>query len=83
MGRAVGVFHLGFSTAFGTVSHSLLLDKLARYRLDGQSARWMGNWLIGHTQRVVVNFTDLQAGSLLQVRSSRDRYWSPLYSTSS
>ena len=51
----MAVFHLDFSKAFATVSHSLLLDKLARHRLDGQSARWGRNWLTGHTQRVVIN----------------------------
>ena len=40
---------------FSAVSHSLLLAKLARYRLDGWSARWVGNWLTGHTQRVMIN----------------------------
>ncbi|KAK4826207.1 hypothetical protein QYF61_006151 [Mycteria americana] len=33
---------------------SLLLNKLARYRLDGWSPRWVGNWLTGCTQRVVI-----------------------------
>lgn len=28
------------------------VGKLGRYRLDGWSMRWVGNWLIAHTQRV-------------------------------
>ena len=40
---------------FDAVSHSLLLNKLARYRLDGWSARWVGNWQTGNTQRMVLN----------------------------
>ncbi|GAB0192430.1 mitochondrial enolase superfamily member 1 [Grus japonensis] len=37
------------------VPHSLLLEKLMRYGLDKWSMRWVGNWLTGCTQRVVVN----------------------------
>jgi len=43
MGRAMGVVYLDFSKAFKSMFHSLLLDKLTRYRLDGWSARWVGN----------------------------------------
>lgn len=31
------------------------LDKLARYRLDRWFARWVRNWLTGHSQRVVID----------------------------
>ncbi|KAK4806222.1 hypothetical protein QYF61_001145 [Mycteria americana] len=55
MGRAVDTVYLDFSKAFDTVSHSLLGDKVAKYRLDGWSARWIENWLTGCTQRVVIN----------------------------
>ncbi|GAB0209845.1 mitochondrial enolase superfamily member 1 [Grus japonensis] len=55
VGRAADVVYLEFIKAFDTVSHSLLLDKLARYRLDGWSARWVGNWLTDCLQRVVIN----------------------------
>ncbi|KAK4806134.1 hypothetical protein QYF61_001057, partial [Mycteria americana] len=55
MGRAVDTVYLDFSKAFDTVSHSFLLDKLARCRLDGWYVRWVGNWLTGHLQRVVIN----------------------------
>lgn len=36
-------------------SHSLLLNKLARYRLEGWSARWVRNWLTDCTRRVVIS----------------------------
>jgi len=49
------IVYLNFSKAFDTVSHSLLLEKLMHYGLDKWSLQWVGNWLTGHTQRVVVN----------------------------
>ncbi|KAK4828839.1 hypothetical protein QYF61_000896 [Mycteria americana] len=47
-GKAVDVVYLDFSKAFDTVSHSILLEKLAAHGLTG-------NWLAGRAQRVVVN----------------------------
>ncbi|KAK4811295.1 hypothetical protein QYF61_023347 [Mycteria americana] len=44
-GKAVDVIYLDFSKAFGTVSHSILLEKLAAHGLGGCTLRW----------RVVVN----------------------------
>ncbi|KAK4807040.1 hypothetical protein QYF61_018381 [Mycteria americana] len=41
--------------AFGTVSHSILLEKLAAQGLDRCTLRWVKNWLDGQAQRVVVN----------------------------
>ncbi|KAK4806228.1 hypothetical protein QYF61_013372 [Mycteria americana] len=49
-GKAVDVIYLDFSKAFETVSHSILLEKLAAHGLDG-----LKNWLDGQAQRVVVN----------------------------
>ncbi|RMB89575.1 hypothetical protein DUI87_34043 [Hirundo rustica rustica] len=54
-GRAVDVVHLDFSKAFDTVSHSILLDKLAALGLDRSTLCWVRNWLDGQAQRVVVN----------------------------
>ncbi|KAK4809950.1 LOW QUALITY PROTEIN: hypothetical protein QYF61_002907 [Mycteria americana] len=51
----VDVAYLDFSKAFNMVSHSLLLEKLMRCSLDKGSMQWVGNWLTGCTQRVVVN----------------------------
>jgi len=42
---------IGFCEAFDTISHSILLEKLAAYGLDG----WVKNWLDGQAQRAVVN----------------------------
>ncbi|KAK4828534.1 hypothetical protein QYF61_027210, partial [Mycteria americana] len=54
-GKAVDVVCLDFSKAFDTVSHSILLEKLAAHGLDRCTLRWVKNWLDGRAQRVVVN----------------------------
>ncbi|KAK4808517.1 hypothetical protein QYF61_005834 [Mycteria americana] len=54
-GKAVDVVYLDFRKAFDTVSHSILLEKLAAHGLDGCTLRWVKNWLDGRAQRVVVN----------------------------
>ncbi|RMC17989.1 hypothetical protein DUI87_04865 [Hirundo rustica rustica] len=54
-GKAVDVVYLDFSKAFDTVSHSILLDKLAAHGLDRGTLRWVRNWLDGRAQRVMVN----------------------------
>ncbi|KAK4820971.1 hypothetical protein QYF61_009437 [Mycteria americana] len=54
-GKAVDVVYLDFNKAFDTVSHSILLEKLAAHGLDGCTLCWVKNWLDGWAQRVVVN----------------------------
>ena len=54
-GKAVDVVYLDFSKAFDTVSHSILLQKLAVCGLDRYTLGWVRNWLEGQAQRVVVN----------------------------
>ena len=54
-GKAVDVVHLDFSKAFDTVSHGILLQKLAACGLDRYALGWVRNWLEGRAQRVVVN----------------------------
>ncbi|GAB0192936.1 centrosomal protein of 89 kDa [Grus japonensis] len=51
----VDVVCLDFSKAFNTISHSILLKKLAAHGLDRCTLRWVKNWLEGQAQRVVVN----------------------------
>ncbi|KAK4823624.1 hypothetical protein QYF61_004357 [Mycteria americana] len=54
-GKAVDVVYLDFSKAFDTISHSILLEKLAAHGLDGCTLCWVKNRLDGRAQRVVVN----------------------------
>ncbi|KAK4826714.1 hypothetical protein QYF61_010929 [Mycteria americana] len=54
-GEAVDVVYSDFSKAFDTVSHSILLEKLAAHGLDRCTLRWVKIWLDGRAQRVVVN----------------------------
>ncbi|KAK4824935.1 LOW QUALITY PROTEIN: hypothetical protein QYF61_021555 [Mycteria americana] len=53
-GKAVDVVYLDFSKAFDTISHSILLEKLAAHGLDGRMLPWVKHWLDGQAQRVVV-----------------------------
>jgi len=53
-GRTVDIVYLDFSKAFNTVSHSIVLEKLAAHGLDRYSLGWVENWLDGWAQRVVV-----------------------------
>jgi len=54
-GKAVDVTYSEFSKGFNTVSHSILLEKLAAHGLDGCTLCWIKNWLNGWARRVVVN----------------------------
>ncbi|XP_064495565.1 F-BAR domain only protein 2-like [Pseudopipra pipra] len=54
-GKAVDVVYLDFSKAFDTVSHSILLKKLAAHGSDRCTLCWVRNWLEGRAQTVVVN----------------------------
>jgi len=49
------VVYLGFSKAFDTVSHSILLEKLAVCGLNGCTLCSVKNWVDCWAQRVVVN----------------------------
>ncbi|KAJ7403522.1 hypothetical protein WISP_150474 [Willisornis vidua] len=54
-GNAVDVVYLDLSKAFDTVSHSIVLEKLAACGLDRDSLCWVKSWLDGWAQRVLVN----------------------------
>jgi len=40
-GKAVYVVYLDFSKAFDTVSHNILVEKLAAHGLDGCTSHWV------------------------------------------
>ncbi|KAF4805398.1 RNA-directed DNA polymerase from mobile element jockey-like protein [Turdus rufiventris] len=54
-GKAVDVVYLDFSKAFDTVSHRILLEKLAAHGLDRSTLCCVKNQLDGQAQRVVEN----------------------------
>ncbi|KAK4823752.1 hypothetical protein QYF61_006048 [Mycteria americana] len=49
--KAVDVVYLDFSKAFDTISHSILLEKLAAHGLGGHTPRWVKNWLEGQAHQ--------------------------------
>ena len=63
MGGKVNIFFLDFSMVFDTTSSKILLEKLLKYGLDEQKARWTENELNGRAQRVVVSGAVWREGS--------------------
>lgn len=53
--RAMHALYLDFSKIFDTVSHNLLAGKLRTRGSDEGTVRWIGNWLCGRAQRVVIS----------------------------
>ena len=54
-GKAVDVVYLDLSTAFDTISHSVLLEKLAAHGPGGCTVPWAKSWLAGRARRVVLS----------------------------
>ena len=54
-GRALDIVYLGFSKAFNTDSHNILISKLIKYGLGKWTKRWTENWPNCQAQRVVIS----------------------------
>ena len=53
-GKQTDVIVMDFSKAFDKVNHSLLVDKLNHYGIQGRTNTWIRNWLADRTQTVVL-----------------------------
>ena len=54
-GKAVGVGYLDFSKVFDTVSHSILLEKLAACGFENSTLSWAKSWQEAQAKTAVVN----------------------------
>jgi len=54
-GEAIDVIYLDFQKAFDKVPHVRLLKKLEAHGITGSLLNWIGEWLNGRLQRVVLN----------------------------
>ena len=54
-GGSVDIIYLDLAKAFDTVPHRRLLMKLRSYGVGGRVVDWLGDFLIGRQQRVMVN----------------------------
>ena len=54
-GFGVHVVYLDYRKAFDTVPHSRLLTKLQGCGVNGQMLRWIQDFLVGRSMRVMVN----------------------------
>ena len=60
----VDVIYLDYSKAFDSVPHERLMAKLGSYGIDLKVQRWIRNFLLDRTQRVVVNGVQSQAAQV-------------------
>ena len=53
-GSAVDVVYMDFSKAFDKVPHGRLLHKVESHGIQDEVSKWIQNWLLDRSQRVVV-----------------------------
>ena len=63
-GYSMDIIYLDYRKAFDSVPHERLLNKLEAYGIKGEIHRWIRNFLIGRTQRVIVNGEYSKAASV-------------------
>ena len=54
-GDIVGVIMVVLSAAFDMVDHSLLIEKLKLFRLDGKIMEWIQSYLLNGYQSVIID----------------------------
>ena len=64
-GNAVDAIYLDFRKAFDKMPHDRLLYKLKVIGVSGKVVDWIGNWLRGRKQRVVLNGVSSDWSSVL------------------
>ena len=63
-GYPTDIIYLDYRKAFDSVPHERLLNKLEAYGIKREFHRWIRNFLIGRTQRVIVNGEYSEAASV-------------------
>ena len=63
--------YMDFMKAFNTVPHKHLLPRLLHYGINGNIWNWVRDFLIGRTQRVVVNWKPIILAASYQWDISR------------
>ena len=76
VGNAVDVVYMDFNKAFDKVPHGRLLHKVESLGVQGEVSKWIQNWLLDRSLRVVVEgcFSNWRP-----VTSLRDQCWAHCY----
>ena len=53
-GIPLDVIYLDFQKAFDKVLHTKLIVKMKQYGISSEIVRWVGNWLTGRRERVLI-----------------------------
>ena len=56
-GKVAGALFIDLKKAFDTVNHTIVLQKLASYGVNGNTLSWFSSYLSGRSQTVSVNST--------------------------